>query len=161
MSSKKKARAFASTVHAGDKYNGGSYVENHLDKASELVEELLDEKLVTTDIPLDTLQTIAYLHDTIEDHPDKVNKRKLQAKFGNEVADAVHTLTHTKQDLDYAEHIVRVIQGPPAAAIVKLADLGANLEAFSKTKKPSSYEKQRAVKYKLAALLITYYIKDN
>ena len=85
----------------------------------------------------DRLKPIAYLHDTIEDHPEKVSIEMLrQEGFPSYVVDAVNLLTH--QDGDSNNVYWAKIAPNPDAKAVKLADIDDNL-----SDQPSEYAKKK------------------
>jgi len=74
-----KARMFAEEAHKGQKYGEEPYIV-HLDAVAAIVEEYGD-----------VAQTIAYLHDTVEDTEASVED--IRKFFGDTVADSVSMLT--------------------------------------------------------------------
>lgn len=72
----------------------------------------------------------AYLHDTIENHPDRLTLEELKYyNFDPKVIEAVRLLTHNKEDA-YANYIGEIAHSEnPIAVPVKLADIKANQAA--------------------------------
>ena len=88
----------------------------------------------------DRLKPIAYLHDTVEDHPEIVSIEMLkQEGFPSYIVEAVRLLTHLDSDSN------RVYWGKVAtnqdAKTVKLADIADNL-----SDQPSEYAKKKYAK---------------
>ena len=72
------------------------------------------------------LRTIAYLHDTVEDHPEKISIEFIREFFGDEIANAIDAISKRKNET-YKEYINRVKQNELAKA-VKVADLKHNMK---------------------------------
>ena len=89
------------------------------------------------------LQTIAILHDIVEDCDVEI--LEVYQKFGSEVGDAVRALTRIFQE-PYWEYIKRVSQNY-FACIVKIADLQHN---FSELPGWPHKNRQRGEKYRMA-----------
>lgn len=79
------ARTYATEAHNGQTYNGGPYTD-HLQAVVEIVRAVRDPG---TD--LDYLETVAWLHDAVEDTEATV--ASVRDRFGLAVADAVDGLT--------------------------------------------------------------------
>jgi len=86
----KDALLFAMEIHAGDFRKGTSipYVSHLLGVCALVLEDGGDEEEAIA----------ALLHDTLEDHPEKVNKDDLIRRFGARVADLVERCTDTPPD---------------------------------------------------------------
>ena len=74
----------------------------------------------------DRLKPIAWLHDTLEDHPDKINIQALRdLGFPSYVVDAVDLLTHRNKEPNI-QYWARIKKNPDALE-VKLADINDNV----------------------------------
>ena len=106
-----KAYALAKAAHAGqvDK-SGVDYIEHPVTVAS----------FVETD----TQKAVALLHDVLED--TDVTEDELRSLFGDEITDAVVTMTHP-EGMPYMEYIARIAENPLARS-VKMADLRHNMD---------------------------------
>jgi (p)ppGpp synthase/HD superfamily hydrolase len=109
------AIGLVSRKHKSQKYGSQPYFY-HLHGVAEKVRVLFKGTTVE--------QTVAYLHDVIED--TDVTYEYLVAQFGHEVADPVRLLTRT-DDQEYDEYLEALISDPVAKK-VKLADALFNLE---------------------------------
>ena len=116
-----RARAFAELKHGGQQYSGAPYVE-HLDDVARLVAAFGLEA-----------QTVAYLHDILEDTATTADE--VSREFGQYVADCVALLSDEK-DASRLERKrqahARLADAPSRlelALIVKAADRLANLRA--------------------------------
>lgn len=69
----------------------------------------------------------ALLHDSVEDHPNKITLKEIEEHFGVEVTDAVDLLTKTGK---IADHYFRSITYDPIASIVKAADRIHNFQTM-------------------------------
>ena len=95
------------------------------------------------------LQTIAYLHDILED--SNTSETKLRQLFPQDVVDVVVILTHKKEDT-YLCYINKVLQNKDAVKI-KYEDILMNLN--------DSPTKRQKKKYEIALQTITYFnLKD-
>jgi len=105
-----KAYSLAKAAHAGqvDK-SGVDYIEHPVTVAS----------LVETE----TQKAVALLHDILED--TDVTADELRSLFGDEITNAVVTLTRPK-GMPYMDYIARIAKNPLAKA-VKMADLKHNM----------------------------------
>ena len=70
-------------------------------------------------------KVVAYLHDVVEDHPEKISVEFIRGFFGDEIADAVDAISKRK-DEPYKEYIARVKENELATE-VKIADLKHNM----------------------------------
>jgi (p)ppGpp synthase/HD superfamily hydrolase len=153
-----RSKVLASVIHKGDKYNGMTYMQGHLDRAEVMLEEMiLAGMLPYTEVNVTDLKCALYLHDTLEDHPDKITFRDICDGFGQDVAEAVKIVTKTADDPDYAEYIIRVLSSDNLLAIcTKFVDLAVNIETSMNKDSLTRYEKGRVSRYKLATLLISH-----
>lgn len=113
-----EARNFAQQHHANQQYGNQPYI-THLEQV----------RAVLTDVDYDSpFGVAAWLHDTIED--TGVTREQIATRFGNEVAALVWAVTgegatrHERNESAYVK-----IRAYPPAAILKLADRIANVEA--------------------------------
>ena len=109
-----KAHAICMLVHQNDRDYGGAPYHLH----TEYVADMLDDPI---------LKAIAYLHDTVEDHPDVISIDFIRELLGNDIADAVDAITRREGE-QYFAYIDRVKQCEMARK-VKLADLKHNMKA--------------------------------
>jgi len=109
------AIGLVSVKHKGQTYRSQPYFY-HLHGVSEKVRVIFKGTIVE--------QTVAYLHDIIED--TDVTYDYLVEQFGHEVADPVRLLTRT-DDQEYDEYL-EALMSDPVAKVVKLADVLFNLE---------------------------------
>jgi (p)ppGpp synthase/HD superfamily hydrolase len=86
------------------------------------------------------MQTIALLHDTIEDAGFTADELRKEG-FSDFVVESVQTLTHTK-DRTYMEYIGKIADAPTMVRLVKLADIEDNLDASRPFKLPDSLRKK-------------------
>lgn len=128
------ARTFAQHHHAAQHYGDQPYI-THLEQV----------RAVLADFGYDgPLGVAAWLHDTIED--TGVTREEIAVRFGDEVAALVWAVTgegatrHERNQSAYAK-----IRAYPPAAILKLADRIANVEA-SRTRpdKLQMYQREHA-----------------
>ncbi len=114
-----KAFLFASEAHRDHLYGGEPYPSAHLAKVVAIVEDFgFDGPYIEA----------AWLHDVVEDCPVPI--ARIEELFGNNVAAMVHAVSgegETREERNKA--IYRKIGEHPPAAIVKLADRIANVEA--------------------------------
>ena len=121
-----KAKEIATRTHEGQqRTNGRPYIE-HLTR-------------VANKAP-DRLKPIAFLHDAIEDHPDKISLENLKAEgFPTYILVAVDLLTHRK-GITNKEYWTSILSNPDAIN-VKLLDIQDNLG-----ESPNEYQKQKYAK---------------
>ena len=106
-----KARAFAEALHRGDTDKAGAPYIGHLER-------------VAAGTDTDEAKVVAWLHDSMEDHPESVTFETLAGMFGEETAGAVRCMTHRAGET-YDAYIDRVKTDPVARA-VKISDLTDN-----------------------------------
>lgn len=118
-----RAQEIATTVHEGQTRNGGgAYIEHPARIAAKAP---------------DRLKPIAWLHDTIEDHPDKISLEDLKKEgFPSYIIVAVDLLTHKKGDSNVVYW--KKIMANADATTIKLLDIQDNLGS-----NPSEYAKQK------------------
>ena len=121
----------ARRVHAGQarKVSGGPYV-SHL---------LAVSALVIDDGGTEDEAVAALLHDTVEDHPDRITLGEIRHRFGVEVADIVAACTDRDPDgratapswvQRKAEHLERLPSAPATARRVLAADKLHNVRSL-------------------------------
>lgn len=106
------ARKLAFVAHAGQEDRAGEAYLNHVSRVALSCES-------------EDAQIAALLHDSIED-TELVTERMVRSMFGDEIADAVVTLTHD-DGREYRSYIEDVAENDLATQ-VKLADLEDNLD---------------------------------
>lgn len=126
------ADQFAEKVHAGQVDKSGVDYINHPRAVAALVEKP-EEKIV------------ALLHDTIED--TDTTMEELREIFGDEIAEAVLTLTHREGE-DYFDYVARAAQSHLTRA-VKMADLTHNMDT-RRLNEVTEKDLRREEKYKKA-----------
>lgn len=113
----------AKKIHVNDKRNGGEPYITHCAR-------------VASRVP-DRLKPIAWLHDTVEDHPDEISISLLRKEgFPQYILSAVDLLTHKAGDSNIV-YWTRILSNPDAIA-VKLVDIDDNLHS-----NPSEHAKQK------------------
>ena len=127
-----EALALAARVHAGDvrKGTGIPYLAHLLGVCA----------LILTDGGDEDEAIAGLLHDTLEDHPDRVSREELESRFGSRVRRLVEGCTDTPADYSggpkppwrerkrqYLEHLRHA---PPDALRVSLADKVDNARAI-------------------------------
>ncbi|WP_076073103.1 HD domain-containing protein [Sphingomonas montana] len=112
------ARSFAIAAH-GDQLYGGAPYETHLQAVVQVVRDFGYG---------DAFEQAAWLHDVVED--TAIDLAEIRERFGEEVAAMVDAVTGTGETrADQTGRIYAGLAACPAAAIVKLADRIANVEA--------------------------------
>ncbi len=119
MNKPQLALHLASFAHRAQSYGSHPYTY-HL----EGVAELAIDHVWANDLGIDTIQTVCYLHDILED--TAISKETLLNIFGSEVADAVSLLTKSEPPFDYDLYISN-IKKSRLALVVKVADATFNL----------------------------------
>lgn len=99
----------------------------------------------------DTLATIAWLHDILEDTGWKMSE--LRDMFSDRVCDALYALTKLDGE-PYTEYIERVKLNADAVK-VKLADLRDNMDLTRLKVAMDDYRIMRMIKYHNAYLMLT------
>lgn len=114
-----KARSFAVVAHGDQIYGEDQPYERHLEAVVEVIRGWTDDP---------ELISAAWLHDTLEDTTTRF--AELADKFSPRVADLVWAVTAEGADRkEKMGSIYRKIEVCPDAALVKLADRVANVEA--------------------------------
>lgn len=122
MSQRQMAKDFAFNAHKGQEYAEGVPYSYHLGDVVNVINETYKDKV--TESELETLATIGYLHDVIED--TEVTYFDLyQHGFNLEVVTAVGLLTK-REGLDYEAYISSINKNELARK-VKLCDTASNL----------------------------------
>ena len=118
-----RAEQIATAIHSEQKRtNGRPYIE-HCKRVADNVE--------------DRLKPIAWLHDTIEDHPEKISLEDLKTEgFPTYILEAVDLLTHRKGDTNMA-YWKKILTNPDAVN-VKLRDIHDNM-----SETPSDYAREK------------------
>lgn len=127
------ARDFAVSAHSSQRYGDRPY-ETHLRAVVAVLSEWTDDP---------DLIAAGWLHDTIED--TEATRESLAELFGERVARVVHAVTGEGGNrAERAAAIYRKVQECPEAALVKLADRVANIEAaLPKSRHRAMYAKER------------------
>jgi (p)ppGpp synthase/HD superfamily hydrolase len=107
-----RALRFAEEAHRGQLDEDGIPVIEHAKAVAEQLRTPLE-------------RAAAYLHDVVED--TDVELEDIRRVFGDELAEIVGLLTHTKGD-DYVDDYLLFIADHPIATRVKLADLWHNIQ---------------------------------
>ena len=108
----RKAQIIALAIHEDQKRSDGRPYVEHLAQVAAKVN--------------DRLKPIAWLHDTIEDHPDKISLDDLRKEgFPSYIVDAVDLLTH-KKGVSNMEYWKQILTNQDAVA-VKLRDIEDNM----------------------------------
>jgi len=124
----KKALRFAARRHEGQKVRGTELP--YLVHVINVAMEVLIASFHTPGFDARFAVTVALLHDTVED--TKTSYQEVAELFGNEVADAVLSLTkfdNLEKDLQITDSLHRIKQQRNEIWAVKLADRITNLEA--------------------------------
>lgn len=116
------AEYFARGVHAGQKYGKEPYI-THL---GDVVHRLTDYIRCPPE-----LLAAAYLHDTLEDHGDRVTPQLLREMFGSRVVDLVSAVTLPPACRNRGERLQclyrKIVACGQEAIALKLADRIANV----------------------------------
>jgi (p)ppGpp synthase/HD superfamily hydrolase len=107
-----QAHAICALIHAGDYDKGGTPYRLHPEAVAAMSDDL-------------TFKAVAYLHDTVEDHPDKISISFIRGFFDDKIADAVDAISRRGGE-KYWDYIDRVKQCELAGQ-VKIADLKHNM----------------------------------
>lgn len=107
-----QAHAICALIHIDDYDKGGVPYRMH----PEAVAAMSDDPI---------FKAVAYLHDTVEDHPDKISIGFIRRFFDDEIADAVDAISRRGEE-KYWDYIDRVKQCELARR-VKIADLKHNM----------------------------------
>jgi (p)ppGpp synthase/HD superfamily hydrolase len=135
-----EVEAFATGAHTGQMYSDEPYINHCKRVANKMVQ------------PVD--KAVALLHDVVEDTPITVDQ--IRALFGDEVADAVDSITRRKSELHLENYIPRVAMSKIATR-VKIMDLVENIEHA----KTSETHKSLLPRYHTAiSYLIKVFVSD-
>ena len=134
------SKPFAKKAHKGQKRWGGEdYYETHLLGALKV---FITQYTTLSSDPITTADAVV-LHDTIED--TNVTYEDLVAKFGSDVAIIVYIVSK-KEGEEYYDFIKRIIDSKnPEAILVKLSDIGHNLQNLKKGAMKDKYKLARAL----------------
>ena len=108
-----QAHAICRIIHAGDYDLGGVPYYLHPEEVARASDDA-------------TFKAVAFLHDTVEDHPELISINFIRGFFDDEIADAVDAITK-KDGETYWDYIDRVKQCDIARR-VKIADLKHNMQ---------------------------------
>lgn len=125
-----KAAEFAMWAHAGQKrkYTGEPYIVHCAEVAA-----LVQSVNMAIDVTLDQMVAAAWLHDTIEDCPDKANYGIIKYQFGDAVIDMVWALTDTEEGNRATRKALsrsRLSSASQETKTIKLADLISNTRSI-------------------------------
>ena len=115
------ARIYAQTKHGTVRRHDGLVIDHVKRVVSTLTDAGIND---------DTILSVAWLHDIIED--THTNYDDILNKFGNTVADMVSSLSEDSRLPQHAresEYEQRLSMAPPQAKTVKLADVLVNLQS--------------------------------
>ena len=116
------ARKIALAVHLDDKYGDKPY-SYHLEQVVSYVEKFF---AFPKELNLIKLKIVAWLHDTIEDHPKIVNKKYLlNSGFDEDIVNAVEAISKREKE-GICDYLTRV-KANELARKVKIADSYANI----------------------------------
>ena len=155
MSTRERALQISTVIHSGQtRWDGTDYI-NHPKAVEELYVFLFGES--------DEGRCVSLLHDTVEDHPDKISFDDLiKEGFTKNTVDTVRLLTRDKNVpyLEYLKNIKERTYSPAAhsfAQCVKIADLTHNLSCFPEDKRHGSmYDK-----YCLALFILEQFLRSE
>ena len=147
MASLEKALQIAAKAHEGQKEKAGQPYILHPLRVMMAVEG-------------EEAQTVAVLHDVVEDTPVTLDDLR-QAGFSEGVLAAVQCVTHRK-DEPYADYVVRC-KGNEVARRVKLADLGDNARLDRTILRPQRLQQDlaRIRRYALSYKFLTDQISEE
>lgn len=142
-----KASALARKLHAGQKDKGGNdYFSSHVAKVADSFLCYKKDNAIGNSL----LQTIAYLHDTVEDTPMTLDELR-RLGFSETVVSCVDSLTRRDGE-DYMTYIARV-KKDPIAKIVKAHDLINNMD-LSRIPAPDREDRNRTKRYGKALVFL-------
>lgn len=130
---REEAETLARTRHAGQTDRAGKLYIHHLET-------------VAASLPNEELQTIAWLHDILEDTDMSADELR-SSGFAEPIVRAVEDLTREDEE-DYMAYIER-LSGNPLAVQVKLADLRHNMD-LSRLPEVTEKDLERLEKYRQA-----------
>tara|TARA_Y100001970_G_C14162683_1_gene819466 strand:- start:21 stop:767 length:747 start_codon:yes stop_codon:yes gene_type:complete len=131
----------ARMAHMGQKRRSGGEYFTHPSEVRNIVRKYYPDDYAA--------QMVALLHDSLEDAPgqtvDSIDEMEsfirgsiADPSSGQEVIDAVHSLTHEKGS-DYGSYVISLLNNPLALR-VKLADMLHNLSTSPSAKQKKKYE---------------------
>ena len=115
-----KALELAEKFHVGQTYAGQSYVDGHLVPVSTTA-KMIAEGLGFSDREVALVETVALLHDILEDTFCSMVEIRNILECPDEVADHVRTLTKDSC-MSYANYLGFIVQGGIIPILIKLAD---------------------------------------
>lgn len=131
------AEHFAREKHEGQEYGGESYVDGHVAKVVAVLKDFGVHPAYVA---------AGWLHDVIEDTP--TSREDIARKFGEQVASLVWACTGIGPNRRARnEDIYQKIEDHPQAAIVKVADRIANVEASDPESGHRSMYRKEAVEF--------------
>lgn len=116
------AEDLARRVHEGDMYGGLSYADGHLVLVVEGVKFFWGRR---------DLVVAAWLHDSVEDHPDLITVEDIAFSFGDSAARIVDVLTR-REGVSYFDYVENVLEAGVGPSLVKFCDVSANLRSCYK-----------------------------
>ena len=129
------------------RWNGDDYYDTHIIGVRIIVLQNAKDVDETREMQLTALETIALLHDTVEDAKDGPSVlAELKQLFPMYIWEAVIAITKN-QDEEYVDYLKRVKENT-LATLVKIADLTHNMSDLKKG--------QRKAKYSLALYILTH-----
>ncbi len=144
----KEINAFilANRVHKGQLYGENDPYINHPLRVAEITSVLVDGEMNSDCV------VAALLHDTIEDHPDKISQEDIFNRFGYNVQVIVEILTRRKEE-PVDKYMDRVLKNEFATKI-KLADMIDNLSHIETSGRSDDDKKRLREKYEKCLRMI-------
>lgn len=151
MSYVKRAMFLSREIHQRQneqkRWNGEDYFDTHIIGVKDIVLQNAKDKGEDREMRLTALETVAILHDTVEDAKDDASVvAELKQLFPMYIWDAVIAITKN-EDEEYVDYLIRVKENT-LATLVKIADLTHNMSDLKKS--------QRKAKYSLALYILTH-----
>ena len=137
------AENFAREKHMGQKYGSYDYFDKHIQGVVESVSTSLSETAGIPATRINTVLTVAYLHDTVEDSDATVEE--IESLFGVDIADAVDAMTHRDEE-SYQDYVKRALAND-LARVVKYHDILFNLNQTLTDGDDSNRGRRRVDKY--------------
>ncbi len=138
------AARWAQDIHENDIYGDDSYFLEHLTPVAKLARHLTRDPDVCA---------AAFMHDSVEDHPDQVTFDVIEALLGERVANLVRAVTRNQGE-SYDCYIDRVCLSGSSAVALKYADVVMNLASSVRDGQESRVKRYRAAREKLEAALL-------
>ena len=134
------AQDLAKERHKGQRYNGGDYYENHLQKVADCV--------------AGEIKAVAYLHDILEDTPTTETDLRW-CGVADGIIKSVKLLTRPA-DTNYSDYIETIAtSGDIGAMLVKWSDLCINYD-LSISNSPSLAKRYKKARDRIIDALIDY-----